>query len=56
MCIRDRTNSDGKLIVVDLQNGNIIKTEKVSSNLVSKPFIYNNNLFLIRNGSIVRYN
>ena len=50
------TNSDGKLIVVDLQNGSIIKTEKVSSNLVSKPFIYNNNLFLIRNGSIVRYN
>ncbi len=50
------TNSDGKLIVVDLQNGSIIKTEKVSSNLVSKPFIFNNNLFLIRNGSIVRYN
>ena len=50
------TNSDGKLIVVDLQNGSIIKTEKVSSNLVSKPFIYNNNLYLIRNGSIVRYN
>ena len=50
------TNSDGKLIVVNLQNGDIIKTEKVSSNLVSKPFIYNNNLFLIRNGSIVRYN
>ena len=49
-------NSDGKMIVVDLQNGSIIKTEKVSSNLVSKPFIYNNNLFLIRNGSIVRYN
>tara|TARA_B100000989_G_scaffold49700_1_gene32703 strand:+ start:312 stop:1610 length:1299 start_codon:yes stop_codon:yes gene_type:complete len=50
------TNSDGKLIVVDLQNGNILNTEKVSSNLVSKPFIYNNNLFLVRNGSIVRYN
>ncbi len=50
------TNSDGKMIVVDLQNGSIIKTEKVSSNLVSKPFIFNNNLFLIRNGSIIRYN
>ncbi|MDC3037472.1 PQQ-binding-like beta-propeller repeat protein [Candidatus Pelagibacter sp.] len=50
------TNSDGKMIVVDLQNGSIIKTEKVSSNLVSKPFIFNNNLFLIRNGSIIQYN
>ena len=50
------TNSDGKMIVVDLQNGSIIKIEKVSSNLVSKPFIFNNNLFLIRNGSIIQYN
>ncbi len=50
------TNSDGKMIVVDLQNGSILKTEKVSSNLVSKPFIFNNNLFLVRNGSIIQYN
>ena len=50
------TNSDGKMIVVDLQNSNILKTEKVSSNLVSKPLIFNNNLFLVRNGSIIQYN
>ena len=50
------TNSDGKMIVVDLQNSNILKTEKVSSNLVSKPFIFNNNLFLVRNGSIIQFN
>ena len=50
------TNSDGKMIVVDLKSGNIHKIVKVSSNYVSKPFIFNNNLFLIRNGSIIRYN
>ena len=50
------TNSDGKMIVVDLQNGNILKTEKVSSDLVSRPFIFDNNLFLVRNGSIIQYN
>ena len=50
------TNSDGKMIVVDLQNSNILKTEKVSSNLLSKPFIFNNNLFLVRNGSIIQFN
>ena len=50
------TNSDGKMIVVDLQNNIILRTEKVSSNIVSKPFIFNNNLFLIRNGSIIQYN
>ena len=50
------TNSDGKMIVVDLQNGSIIQTEKVSSSHVSKPFIFNNYLFVIRNGSIIQYN
>ena len=50
------TNSDGKMIVADLQTSSIIKAEKVSSNLVSKPFIFNNNLFLVRSGSIIQYN
>ena len=49
------TNSDGKMIVVDLGLGNIIKTEKISGNLISVPFIFNKNLFVIRNGSIVQY-
>ena len=50
------TNTDGKMIVVDLNNGNIIKVEKVSSDFTSKPFIFNQSLFIIRNGSIIRYN
>ncbi len=49
------TNSDGKMIIVGLDQGNILKIEKVSGNLVSEPFIFNNNLFIIRNGSIVQY-
>ena len=50
------TNTDGKLIVKDLQNGSILKIEKVSSDLVSKPLIFNNNLYLVRSGSIIQYN
>ena len=50
------TNTDGKMIVGDLESGDIINIDKVSSNFVSKPFIFNNSLFLIRNGSIVQYN
>ncbi len=50
------TNSDGKIIVAGLQQGNITKTQKVSKNFTSKPFIFNRNLFLVRNGSIDRYN
>ena len=50
------TNSDGKMIVAGIEDGNIIKIEKVSGSLVSEPFIYNNNLYVVRNGSIVQYN
>ena len=50
------TNSDGKMIIVDLSLGNIVNIEKISGDFVSKPFIVNENLFVIRNGSIVQYN
>ncbi len=50
------TNSDGKMIVARIKDGKIIKIEKVSGGLVSEPFIFNNNLYVVRNGSIVQYN
>ena len=50
------TNSDGKMIVARIEDGTIIKIEKISSSLVSEPFIFNNNLYVIRNGSVVQYN
>ena len=50
------TNNDGNMIFVDLRLGNITGIEKVTGNLTSKPFIFNQNLFVIRNGSIVQYN
>ena len=50
------TNNDGKMIVVDLVTGNTTSTIKVSNSLLSEPFIFNKNLFIIKNGSIVHYN
>ena len=50
------TNTDGKIIVVDLNFGKVIKIEKVSGDLTSEPFVFNQNLFVIRNGSIIKYN
>ena len=50
------TNSDGKIIIAGIEDGKIIKIEKVSGGLVSEPFIFNNNLYVVRNGSIVQYN
>ncbi len=50
------TNSEGEMLVISLDLGNIIKVEKISSGMLSEPFIVNGNLFVVRNGSIVQYN
>ena len=50
------TNTDGKIIIADLSEGKVLKVEKVSGEIVSEPFIFNNNLYVVRNGSIVQYN
>ena len=49
------TNTDGRMIVADLSLGNISRIEKISGDFISKPFIFNQNLFVIKNGSIVQY-
>ena len=50
------TNSNGQMIIAGIEDGKIIKIEKVSSGLVSEPFIFNNSLYVVRNDSIVQYN
>ena len=50
------TNNDGKLIIADLNTGNILNTIKITGGKISQPYVYNENLFLIRNGSIIKYN
>ena len=50
------TNSDGKLIIVNGNEGNILNTIKISGGKILQPFINENNLFLINNGSITKFN
>ena len=50
------TNSDGNMIVAGIEDGNIIKIEKISGGVVSEPFIFNNSLYVVRNGSILQFN
>ena len=50
------TNTDGKMIISDLSLGNIIRIEKISGQFTSRPYIFNQNLFVIKNGSIIQYN
>ena len=49
------TNNDGKLIILELKTGNVLKVEKIAQNILSKPFLYNNYLFIIKNGAVVQY-
>ena len=50
------TNTDGKIIIVDLSEGKITGIKKIAGDFTSKPFIYNQNLFVIKNGSIIKFN
>ena len=50
------SNSDGKLIVVELNTGKILNIIKISGNKILQPYVDNNNLFLIKNGSIIKFN
>jgi outer membrane protein assembly factor BamB len=50
------TNSDGQMLVIDLVTGKSIYNIKVAKSFVSEPFISNDNLFVIRKGSIIQYN
>ena len=49
------SNSNGKLIVSDLSNGNILNINNIAGGKILQPHINNNNLFIIRNGSIIKF-
>jgi len=47
--------NNGKLIVASIQTGEIINTYKLDGNQISKPFIYDNKLYIIKDNSIIEY-
>ena len=47
--------SNGKLIVANIQTGEIINTFKLDGNQISKPFIFDNKLYIIKDNSIIEY-
>ncbi len=49
------SNSDGKLIVVEINSGKLSEIKKVSRNLISKPYFNNGDLFVVKNGSVIQY-
>jgi outer membrane protein assembly factor BamB len=49
------SNSDGNIIVINLTSGNLSRIEKASRDLISRPYIYNGDLFVVKNGSVIQY-
>ncbi len=50
------STSKGKLFTMNLENGNIINIIKVDNNKISRPWIKNNNMYLIKDNSIIKLN
>ena len=50
------TNDNGHLIIADLNSGIILGKKKIANSKVLAPLIHKNNIFLIKNGSIIKFN
>ena len=48
------STSNGRLLVIDINSGRTILTLKIDNQKISKPFIQNQNLFLIKNNAIIK--
>ena len=50
------STSNGKLLIINISSGKTISTFKIDNEKISKPFIQNKNLFLIKNNAIIKLN
>ena len=46
----------GKLLIVSVENAAVNEIIKVSNNIISRPFVKNKNLFLIKDNSVIKLN
>ncbi len=46
----------GRLLVIDITTGKTVSTLKIDSEKISRPYVLNKNLFIIKNGSIIKLN
>ncbi len=50
------STSNGRLMIINIKTGKTLSTIKVDNEKISKPFVQNKNLFLIKNNAIIRLN
>ena len=50
------STSTGRLIVIDIYTGDAKSTLKIDNDKISKPFVQNNDLFLVKDNAIIKIN
>ena len=50
------STDNGRLLVIDIASGKTISTLKIDNEKISKPFVQNKNLFLIKDNAIIKLN
>ena len=50
------TTNHGKLIIINVSTGQPISLLKIDSDKISRPFVLNQNLYIIKENSIIRLN
>ena len=50
------STSTGRLIVIDIYTGEVKSTLKIDNEKISKPFVQNNDLFLVKDNAIIKIN
>ena len=50
------STSNGRVIVIDIKNGKVDSIFKIDNERVSRPFIFDNKIILVKNNSIIKLN
>ena len=50
------STSNGKLLIIDILTGKTVSILKIDNDKISKPFVQNKDLFLIKDNAIIKLN
>ena len=50
------TTNTGKLMIIDIKEGKTNSILKIDNDRISRPFVLNQNLYIIKENSIIRLN
>ncbi len=50
------TTNNGKLLLIDITSGKTISTLKIDNEKISRPYIFNKNLFVVKDNAIIKLN